>query len=212
MKFSVPSGYVYFATVVLLVTALTSFVSFTCPVDGGTGVIAGLKGVDITDIEGELINFETYETPCAEIYSAFTYAVKISLVNKTTTPANGALVVKFYDTEAKSGNLEVALTKRAMVGAAELPGGEMELTLEEVSEGGMVSTFIRPPEAQRLFFVSVSPESVKTVEKTISFGGFGFQAITHTLSATAAEQTVCPYSNGTGKVPLTEWLRLKAGV
>lgn len=217
MKLPISSGYIYFATGLLLVTALTS-IRLTCPIDGGTGVIKGAEGVKVTAIDSELVDFKTFDTGCAEIYSDFTYSVNVSLVNETTISRAGALLVKFYHPLAVEGT-DAATARRERAEEMEAPEEEIVLT-EEVGKGGVIVTFIRRPEATKLIFVEIPAKTAKTVAETIQFRGFGFEeitgfgvgGITHTLSvAPPQEGVVCPYSHGTGRVPLTEWLRLKAG-
>lgn len=219
MKIPVSNGYVYFAIGLLLVTVLTS-IKLTCPVDGGTGVITGAEGVKVIDIEYQLLDFKIFDTGCAEIYSDFTYAVNISLLNETTITKLGALLVKFYHPSAVKGFVDLATATKERAEEQEI--GEQEvIVMEEVSKGGMIATFTKPPAATKFIFVEIPANSAKTVEEIIQFKGFGYQEIagfgmagvSHNVSvAPPVETIVCPYSHGTGKVSLTEWLRLKAGI
>lgn len=219
MKIPISSGYVYFATGLLLVTVLTS-IRLTCPVDGGTGVITGAEGLKVTDIEDKLLDFKIYDTGCAEIYSDFTYSVNISLVNEMSITKFGALLVKFYHPSAVKGSVELETATRIRAEEQEAPEQEIILT-EEMSKGGVIVTFTKPPVATKLMFVEIPAKTAKNVAETIQFRGFGYQEIagfgmegvSHNVSvAPPVETIVCPYSHGTGKVSLTEWFRLKAGV
>ncbi len=216
---TISSGYVYFAIGILLVTVLTS-INLTCPVDGGTGAIKGAEGLKVADIEDELVGFETFDTGCAEIYSDFTYSVNISLVNETAITRFGALEVKFYHPSAVKGAVDI--TEAIKIRAEELETPESEIVLtEEIGKGGVITTFTARPVATQLVYVEIPANAAKTVEETINFRGFGYKGatgfgiggITHAVSvAPPVEVIKCPYSHGTGKVNLTEWLRLKAGV
>ncbi len=219
MKLPISRGYVYFATGLLFVTLLTS-IRLTCPIDGGTGVISGAQGLKVIDIEDQLLYFKIYDTGCAEIYSDFTYAVNISLVNETSITQVGALLVKFYHPSAVKGSVDLATATKAMAEEQEIGEQEVKVT-EEVSKGGVVVTFTKAPVATKLVFVEMPAKTAQTLEETIQFKGFGYQEIagfgmegvSHNVSvAPPVETIICPYSHGTGKVSLTEWLRLKAGV
>ncbi|MDO8716516.1 MAG: hypothetical protein Q7J73_06890 [Dehalococcoidales bacterium] len=219
MKIPFSSGYVYFSVGVLALTVIT-LMRLTCPVDGGTGVIAGAQGLKVIDIEDQLLDFKIYDTGCAEIYSDFTYAVNISLVNETSITQFGALLVKFYHPSAVKGSVDLATATKIMAEEQEIGEQEIKVT-EEVSKGGMVVTFTKPPVATKLIFVKMPAKTAQTWEETIQFKGFGYQEIagfgmegvSHNVSvAPPVETIICPYSHGTGKVSLTEWIRLKAGL
>ena len=218
MKLPISSGYVYFAIGLLLVTVLTS-TKLTCPIDGGTGVITGAGGLKVTDIDDKLIDYKIFDTGCQEIYSDFTYAVNISLVNEASVPRVGALLVKFYHPSAVKGYVDLAAATKKLAEEQEAGGQEVIVT-EEVSKGGMIATFTKRPVATKLLFVEIPANTAKTIEEIMDFRGFGYQEIAgfgtegvkHAVSvAPPVEAIICPYSRGTGKVPLTEWLRLKAG-
>ena len=218
MKIPFSSGYTYFSMGVLLLTVIT-LTRLTCPVDGGTGILNGVEGVKVIDIEDKLLDFKIYDTGCAEIYSDFTYAVNISLVNETSISRYGALLVKFYHPSAVKGT-DAATARRERAEEQEAPEEEIVLT-EEVGKGGVIITFTRRPAATKFVFVEIPANSAKTVEEIIQFNGFGYQEIagfgmegvSHNISvAPPVETIICPYSHGTGKVSLTEWIRLKAGV
>jgi hypothetical protein len=213
MKISVPRGFVYFFIGALLFGVLTASFKVTCPIDKGTGVIAGAQSVEVVDIEGKLIDFKTFDTGCEEAFSEFTYAVKISLVNKTTTPGFGMVAVNFYHpaTVGKDyANLQAAIREKAI--DMELPEQEVVLLEEEVSTGGVILVFVGRPVATKLVFVEIPAEMTKTIEETIQFRGFGLEQITHTVSSKIEGETVCPFCRGEGKLYIIEWLKIKAGV
>lgn len=219
MKYSDFSGYVYFGVGVVLLTVVTG-IKMTCPVDGGTGHISGASNLQVTDLEYSLDKFQTFDTGCAEIYSDFTYTVNVTLKNSTAEPVAGALLVKFYDPNAVQGMMSLADVIAQRAAEQEVAESQIFVT-EEVSKGGQVATFMALPVASNFIFVEIAADTTKTFPEVINFRGFGFSevsqfsngGITHVVSvAPPVDAIVCPYSLGTGKVDLTEWLRLKAGV
>ena len=173
----------------------------------------------VKDIQGKLLDFKIFDTGCQEIYSDFTYSVNITLVNETSILRAGALLVKFFHPAAVKG-AEAETARRARAEELDIHEEEVVLT-EEVGTGGQIITFTRPPVATKFVFVEVPAGTTKTIEEAVQFRGFGLEEIsgfgtegvTHVLTvAPPSESITCPYSHGTGKVPFTEWLRLKAGV
>lgn len=220
MKNSIFNGYSYFAVGILVLTVLTSFTRLTCPIDGGTGVISGAEALKVTDVEYVLVDSKIYDTGCAETYSDYTYSVNVSLTNDTAASEVGALVVKFYHPLAVKGAVDLATALQILADQQEAQVQSVTVT-EEVSKGGLITTFIAPPVATKLIYVDIPANTSQTVEETIQFRGFGYAEIlglisngtTHVVSvAPPVDAITCPYSHGTGKVPLTEWLRLKAGI
>ena len=219
MKFSDISGYVYFGVGVILATVVT-VLKVTCPIDGGTGYISGAGGLVVTDLEYTLDKFQTFDTGCAEIYSDFTYSVNVTLENSSSTTASGALLVKFYDPDDVKGTMDLAEVIRQRALEQEVPEDQIFVT-EEISKGGHVATFLALPVASKFIFVEIPPGTTRTIPEVIDFRGFGFtevskvgaSGLTHAVSvAPPMDAIVCPYSHGTGKVSLTEWIRLKVGV
>ena len=192
MKIRVSSAYVCFVIGVLLVGALT-LIEVPCPIDKGTGVITGAKGLKVTGVEGEFVDFNVIDLGCGGVYYEFTYAVKISLVNEATTPSYGGLVVKFYDPESVFEQLIVNRT------------GYVHNSVEGLA-------FLGPPIAGIPIFVEIPAETARTIERIIVFDGFWYEVMTHTISVEIADEIVCPYCGGTGKVPIIEWPRIKANV
>jgi|TARA_B100000315_G_scaffold58871_4_gene53424 hypothetical protein len=219
MKIPVSSSHIYFTIGVLLVTAFTSFTWFTCPVDGGTGILTGAELLKVTDIESELIDYEIFDMGCAEVYSDFTYTIKLSLLNETAVTRGGILLVKFYHPSAVEVTTEAEAVR---IHAVQQEQQEAEVVLAEaVGKGGGIITTTKRPVATKLVVVEVPPGTAKTIEETVRFQGFGFEQIirfgltgvTHTLSVAPPQESIaCPISYGTGSVALPEWLRLKAGL
>lgn len=198
MKIRVYKSYLVFVLGVILVGPLT-FMEVPCPIDNGTGVIAGASGLEVGGVEGELIDLKTLELGCAEVYDEYTYAVKISLVNETTTPIYGAILLKFL---VPAEALAVKrITRLELDGVVDLP-----------SEAELLARFPGPPPMAMLIFVEIPAETTKVVEEIIVFQGFRLYSKHHRIVVEIAGEIVCPYSGGTGKVPITEWLRIKASV
>ena len=194
MKLRVSRAYVYFALGVILVGALT-LIEVPCPVDGGTGVITGARGVEVTGVEAELVEHKTIDLGCGEFWDKFTYAVKISVVNETITPSYGGIVVTFYDPEGAT------------------PGYYRD-TVD--ASGEMIHTWIPPflgvTWQGTLLLIRIAAETEETIEETLVVGGAERGVETPNISADVAEEFACPYCGGTGKVPITEWLRIKASI
>lgn len=192
MKIRVSSAYVWFFSVVLLVAAVT-FIEVTCPIDRGTGVITGAKGLRVTGIEAELVDYKILALGCGYDWQQFTYAVNISMVNETTTQSHGGIVVTFYNPEA------------AVTGI--ISGEEGGAVLEEYA-----LELLGPPIERVPIFVEIPAETARTIERVIVFNGLFLYGETHTILVRMANEIVCPYSHGTGKVPITEWLMIKTNV
>ena len=176
-----------------------ALIEVPCPIDEGTGVITGAKGLKVTGVEGELVDWEQYELGCGLLWVDFTYAVKISVVNETTTPRHGGILVKFYDPETA---LEREVVEQIFAGE----GGQAarELGLE----------FLGTPVERIPIFVKIPAETAETIEEIVVFTSEYLlnAGETHNILADVSGQIVCPYCDGTGKVPIIEWLRIKANV
>jgi hypothetical protein len=210
----VPGAYICFALGVILVGALT-LIEVPCPIDKGTGVITGAKGLKITGVEAELVDFFQSELGCGEEWVVFTYVVNISVVNETTTPIYGGIVLTFYDPEtAFIGPFE---TENPIYFEAENPiymdeGADIPVVAGAVEYVG--EQIVRIP-----ILVEIPAETAETIEENIVFEVFNdlrdvheLYGKPHSIYVKTAEAMVCPYSGGTGKVPITEWLRIKTKV
>ena len=196
MKIRVYKSYLVFVLGVTLVVTLT-LIEVPCPIDGGTGVIARAQGLEITGIEHELIEYGYYDTGCGLDFEQYTYAVNISVVNETTTLSQGAIIVTFYDPE------ETQLVTHVIEIRGESGAEIIELAPE----------LLGPPKARIPIFVEIPAETAKTIEQIVEIGGFFLPpGKTHRILVEIAEEITCPYSGGTGKVTITEWLRIKASV
>jgi hypothetical protein len=191
MKIRAPGSYIFFVLGVILVVTLT-LIEVPCPIDGGTGVITGARGLVVKEVESELVDYEYFGLGCGLPWEKFTYALNISVVNETTTPIHGGLIVTFYNPEA-----EVAAP---VLGE----GGDVveELALE----------FLGPPIERQLIYVEIPAETAKTIDDIVELVGLRLYGETHRIGVKMAGEIACPYSGGTGKVPITDWLRIKVSV
>ncbi len=195
MKIRVPGAYVYFAFGVILVAALT-LIEVPCPIDGGTGVIAGAESVEVTGVEAELVDLEILELGCGVFWDKFTYAVKISVVNETITPSHGGILVTFHDPrEATPGYLSDT---------------NDPITNEVIRE--VVPPSLGVTWQGTLLFITIAAETAETIEETLVVGGDARGVETLNISVKMAGEFACPYCGGIGKVPITEWLRIKASI
>jgi len=192
-KIRASSAYVYFSFVVgaLLVGTLTT-IEVPCPMDGGTGFITGAKGLEIKGVESELVDYEFFSLGCGLEWEKFTYAVNISAVNETATPSHGGIAITFYDPETA---------------VEPIAGGESAGVLEELA-----LEFLGPPIVRIPIFVEIPAETAETIEEIAVFMGLRLYGETHGISVKMVKEIVCPYSDGTGSVPITEWLWIKANV
>ncbi len=191
--FGAHAGLMSFALGVTLLASFT-FTEVPCPISKGTGVISGAQGLEVTVIETELIDRTLLNLECGWDFERYTYAVKISAVNETAAPIYGAIVVNFHNPAGAfaEGFIEV----------------EGITTLEEAYAG--------PIDAGIIVFVEVAAETAQTIEKTFVFDGLVLggrdtgiaEFESHTVTVTTEGSFTCPYDGGTGKVPITEWLRL----
>jgi hypothetical protein len=186
--FAAHASFMSFILGVTLLASLT-FSEVPCPVSKGTGVISGAQGLKVTGIETELTDHVFLNLECGWDFERYTYAVKISVVNETATPIYGAIVVNFHN-----------------------PTGAFAEELVEV-EGitALEGAYAGPIEAAILVYVEVAAETAQTIEETFVFDGIGLEELeaeSHTVTVTTTGEFDCPYDGGTGKVTITEWLRL----
>ena len=186
MKIRVSRAYVFFVIGALLVGALT-FIEFPCPIDGGTGVIEGAKGLELTGIESEFVDYYSASSACGYFFDEYTYAVKILLVNKSTTTSHGAIVVKYY-------------TPYTIFVETYING---ELTLE-IQDGELIMGIP--------IFVEIPAETAEIIERIVVFNeGFSpsypYGEMTHKVLVEMGEEIMCPVCAGKGKLVFTEWLK-----
>jgi hypothetical protein len=213
LKFTMHSGYAVFIVGALAFGLLTRPYEVTCPLDHGTGVIKGTTGLQIGDVGETLLKHRTFEMACATIWDEFTYYITVSLVNDSSSPGFGTIMVKFYDPTAIGKVYESmadALQQKSVEAEAYEETG-LILTVE-TSTGGTMVTPVMSQRATKLVFFSIAPKSTKSYEQQITIMGWDWPEQSHIVTASLVNQTICPYCNGTGKLPVTEWLKIKAGV
>lgn len=93
------------------------------------------------------------------------------------------------------------------------------------SLGYIVVAFYDPPgedttqvrRYRSLVYIDIPPGAVDTIQKVLVYAGGApsdvFRiGVPQRLEVETAKDIECPICDGTGKVPITEWLRIKAGV
>lgn len=211
MKTRVNPGYALFMAGVVLFASLTTPLKVTCPLDKGTGVITGTMGIEVQGIEGKLINHRTFEMACSTIWDEFTYEVSVSLVNKTKSPGFGTVMLKFYE-PAAIGRTYSSLEEYIQAQSTVAESVEEIMVGAETGTGGTLVEPIRSQRASKLLFFNIPAETTKTIQDTIIVWGWEWTEESHVLTASFVNQTKCPYCQGTGKLTVLEWLKIKAGV
>lgn len=204
-------GYVFFITTTLLFAVLTSPFEVTCPLDKGTGTIVGTMGMAVKSVEATQLEHRTFEMGCATIWDEFTYKVTVTLENTLTAPGFGTAMVKFYEPLA-IGQVFASLEEAIQQKYVEAESLEEIMLTEEISTEGKLVVPVRSQRETKLLFFGVPANSTKTIEDTITIWGWEWDEEEHVVTAVLVNQTMCPYCKGTGKLPITEWLKIKAGV
>ena len=211
MKMPVRPGYAYFVAAAVLFASLTTPVKLVCPLDKGTGVITGTMGIEVQGIEGKLINHRTFEMACSTIWDEFTYDVTISLVNRNTSPGFGTVMVKFYE-PAAIGKTYASLEEYIQAQSTVAESMEEIMVGAETGTGGTLVEPIRSQRASKLIFFGIPADTTKTIQDRIVVWGWEWTEESHVLTAGFVNQTTCPYCQGTGRLTVPEWLKIKAGV
>ncbi len=187
LKTRVFNGYTYFVLGVLLFTGLT-FLQLPCPACGGTGIIKGAKGLEVSGVEAELTDHIALGIECGWDYERYTYNVNLMVANPTSEDGFGVILVTFHD-----------------------PTETFSLTQEEDDEE-VVKEYSGETLQAFPVFVEVPAKTTRTIEKTLQFEGITlelFGANSHLVEAHIADEYACPFHGATAKVPFTEWLRLR---
>ena len=190
--FSAHAGFMSFVLGFTLL-ALPVFAKVSDPVSNCTGIIQGAQDLDVTVVESELVRYKLVSLECGWDFARYTYDVKLSLVNETTSTQYGMVMVSFYDPERTK---EITTTV-----------DDMEVNV--LSQGSPVASFP--------IFVEVAAGTTQTIEKTIVLDGIALDdgefrvdgtTEAHTVTATTKGEFVSPFGDGTGRVSILEWLRL----
>lgn len=185
MKNRIFNAYTGFVLGLALVTGLT-LLQLPCPACGGTGVVKGSTALEVAAVEAKLVGHTELGIQCGWDYERYTYDVKLSVTNKSSSPSYGVIMVTFHD-----------------------PGEAYSLP-QEVNDESVVMEFAGETLEAFPFFVEVGPNRTEVVEKQVMFSGITLQLFTadsHQVEAAAASEFACPYGT---KVPFTEWLWLRA--
>jgi hypothetical protein len=181
---------VLFSIAVVLVGGLT-LVELPCPVCGGTGYVSGAKGLEITDIQYELVSHEVVGLECGWDFERYEYNIKLVVENTTINQTHGLVEVTFHDPEST--------TVRYI---------EVDDEVEEAVEtlGGVIA-------ASAIFVEELAAGDTRIIEDSIVFDGITLEQLgveIHEVQASTAEEFPCPFHDeGTTKVPFTTWLRLR---
>lgn len=179
---------IFFTLVVVLFGAIT-YIELPCPVCKGEGWISVVKGLEVAEVEYELVDHEIVGLECGWDYERYTYDFKISVKNKTTSPLYGMIQLTFHDPES---------TRTRII---EEDDEEIEVT----DLGNIIAV-------ENIFVEQTDAGAERTIEETIIFDGLTlelFEASVHEVVVHAENQFICPFHGETNKVTLTEWLRLR---
>ena len=211
MKMPVRPLYLVFTAGAVLFASITTPIKVTCPLDKGTGVITGTMGIQVETIDGKLINRRTFEMACSTIWDEFTYDVTISLVNQNKSAGFGTVMVKFYD-PAAIGRIYTSLEEYIQSQYTVAESLEEIMVTAETSTAGKLVEVIHPQRASKMIFFNIPAESTRTIREKVVIWGWEWTEESHVLTASLVNQTTCPYCQGTGKLTIPEWLKIKTGV
>jgi len=187
MRAKLFNAYTYFILGVVLITVLT-FIELPCPACGGTGIIKGVTSIKIAEFETELLDHYELGMECGWDYERYTYNVKLTVENPTSTESWGVILITFHD-----------------------PDAAYQITVE-VEDEEVVQEFRGETLAAFPMFIEVPAGSIQTVEEVMMFEGitlefFGVEL--HQIDANLASEFVCPFHDASAKVSLPDWLRLR---
>jgi hypothetical protein len=184
MKGKIFNAYTGFVLGVIFIAAIT-FVQLPCPACGGSGVVKGVLGLEVTGVEAKLVDHIALGVECGWDYERYNYDVKVSVTNKSNSPSFGVIMVTFHDPD------------------------ETITLVQEKDDEEVISYFSGETLEAFPFPVEVGPNRTEVFEKRVMFSGVTlemFSAEAHLVEAIAASEFECPYGK---KVPFTEWLRLR---
>ena len=186
MKNLPPIRFIILSIVFVIVGVLPAF-EFTCPIDGGTGLLKAAQSLKVESVEPRLISekdvFTFGECGAPVKRSKFTYAVDMLLTNESTEPSRGTVTVVF---------------NRFEIG---------QQVMEQNAEGEMVYVDYRPPTVPA--YVAVPAGTTRNVERVLSFID---EPLTpgeepHKPGVEAGTDMRDPTCGGTGKLHFIEWLK-----
>jgi len=179
---------IFFTLAIILIGGIT-YIQLPCPVCDGEGLVSGVGGLKVNDVDYELIEHHIVGLECGWDYESYTYDFKISVENPTSSPTYGMISLTFHD-----------------------PASSKERVIEEedeeivvIDEGPVISV-------HNIFIEQMDPGAKRTIEETITFDGVTlelFEADVHKVVIHAEDTFICPFHGESNKVSLTEWLRLR---
>ena len=179
---------IFFTLAVILIGGIT-YIELPCPVCEGEGWVTGVGGLEVTELEYELVNHEIVGLECGWDYERYTYDFKISVRNTTTSPLYGMISLTFHD-----------------------PESTQERLIEEEDEDIIVIDVGPVISVQNIFVEQTDAGAERTIDETIMFDGVTlelFEADVHEVVVHTEEAFICPFHGESNKVTLTEWLRLR---
>ena len=187
MKNRVFNAYTAFVLGAVLVGGLT-FVQLPCPACQGTGIIKGVTSLEVAGVEAKLVDHVELGIECGWDYERYSYDVKLTVVNKSSSFSYGVIMVTFHD-----------------------PNETITLPAEIDDESTIVYYSGETLEATP-FVVEVGPNQTKVFQKLVQFSGITLQLFTapeHLVETTVASEFPCPFHGKEATVPFTQWLKLR---
>lgn len=174
-------------SIAFVIVGVLPAAEFTCPIDGGTGILKAAQGLKVESVEARLISekaiFTFGECGMPVKKSKFTYAVDMLLTNESIETSRGTVTVVFH---------RFATGQQVMV---------------QDPEGAMVYQDYQPPTEPA--YVTVPAGTTRNVERVLSFID---EPLTpgeepHKPGVEAGTDMRDPTCGGTGKLRFIEWLK-----
>lgn len=183
----VPRAFLSVTLVALLAWAAIAFRALPCPTCEGTGMLSGAEGLEVKELEGELIGYELLEIGCYDEWETVTYVVNILAENSSTDVSRGYLYVGFYLTVSEEEEAAERFWFVIPIYVEIAP--ETTRTIEEiVVHGGYMDVIF------------------KTIKEAIMYEDYYLKS--PRLEVETGQELECPYCSGTGRASLVEWLKV----
>ena len=187
MKSTVYNAYTAFVLGAVLLAGLT-FVQLPCPACDGTGVIKGVTSLEVAALETDLVDHVELGIECGWDWERYTYDVKLTVANKSSSFSYGVIMVTFHD-----------------------PNETITLPIE-IDDESTVAYYSGETLHAEPFVVEVGPNRTEVFQERVQFDGITLQLFTapeHLLETTVASEFRCPFHGEKATVPVTEWLKLR---
>jgi hypothetical protein len=187
MRGKIFNAYTAFVLGASLLFGLT-YLELPCPVCNGTGVVKGVTSLDVIGVEATLVDHVETGIECGWDYERYTYDVKLTVSNKSSSMSYGVVMVTFHD-----------------------PNETITLPIE-IDDESTVMYYSGETLAAEPFVVEVGPNHTEVFEKLVQFDGITVQLFTapeHIVETTVASEFPCPFHGEKAVVPFTEWLQLR---